>query len=199
MVRADLATGDAANCTILTRQDEYCAPCPVGSACQDFTTLYSVEPVASQGYWRSALKTGDDNSDGIFTCPPTRNHRAYCWDFSPCLPGNACEGDNECARGYTEQKCAQCCDWNYATLEDGSQNPDCVDDETGAQLLYHRIYGRCEKCPDNIGWILLGAFLGLVVAGLLGRRLQRKKVDLAIFSIGIDYFQVAHVRHRILP
>jgi hypothetical protein len=190
MIRADLATGATSNCTILTRQDEYCAECPTGSECEDFSTLYSVEPIATPGYWRSALKTGDENSDGIFTCPPNREHRAYCWDFSPCLPGNACEGDNQCAKGYTDEKCAQCCDWNFAKLEDGSPNPDCYHDETGEQLLYHRVYGKCEECPNNILWILLGAFIGVLFACLLARRLQRKKVDLAIFSIGIDYFQV---------
>jgi hypothetical protein len=146
--------------------------------------------VAIQGYWRSALKSGNENSDGIFTCPHKRSHRAYCWDFSPCLPGEACEGDNVCKKGYTEDKCAHCCDWNFAKLEDGSKNPNCFDDVTGEQFLYHRIYGKCEECPDNIGWILFGTFLALIFFGLVGRRLQRKKVDLAIFSIGVDYFQV---------
>ena len=190
LVRTELRTGEVTNCTLLTRTDEFCSVCPTGSACGDFTTLYSVEPIAEVGYWRSALKTGDDNHDGIFTCPDERKHRPYCWDFSPCLPTESCLGDNECLKGYTDVKCAQCCDWNYAKLEDGSKNPDCFDDETGEQFLYHRIYGKCEECPDNIKWLLLGAFSFLIFCGLLGRRLQRKKVDLAIFSIGVDYFQV---------
>jgi len=190
LVRAELRTGEVSNCTLLTRTDEYCSVCPTGSACGDFTTLYSVEPIAEPGYWRSALKSGDDNHDGIFTCPDERKHRPYCWDFSPCLPTESCLGDNECLKGYTDVKCAQCCDWNYAKLEDGSKNPDCFDDETGEQYLYHRMYGKCEECPDNIKWLILGAFTFLIFCVLLGRRLQRKKVDLAIFSIGVDYFQV---------
>ena len=60
----------AANCTVLTRQDEYCAECPAGSECADFTTRYSVEPVAVEGYWREQLREGETSASGIadFRC-----------------------------------------------------------------------------------------------------------------------------------
>jgi hypothetical protein len=58
------------------------------------------------------------------------------------------------------------------------------------QLLFYRLYGSCQRCPQHIEW-LLGAFLaGIVIVALIGYRMHKKKVDLGIFSIGIDYFQV---------
>jgi len=94
-----------------------------------------------------------------------------------------------CSKGYTKNKCAECCDIRLGKLSDGSKNPDCWTDED-EQLLYHRMYGKCQKCPDNLLFLVCGALFGIIVALLVGRRMQKKKVDLGIFSIGIDYFQV---------
>ena len=90
--------------------------CAAGSNCSESSTLYSVEPVAQPGFWRSAIPDGEDG----FACDPGRRHRPYCWDFAPCAPENACAGDNLCQKGYTEDKCAQCCDFNF------KDNPNCA-------------------------------------------------------------------------
>jgi hypothetical protein len=193
MSNAELATGERSNCTILSRQDEFCVPCPPGSECADFTTLFSVEPISVVGFWRDAVKEGDPFYPQ-FRCDQKRKHRPYCWDFQPCSPPEACAGSNTCSKGYTMNKCAQCCDIRLGKLDDGSKNPDCYTEE-GEQLLYHRMYGKCEKCPQNMLFLLCGALAFLIVAGMTGRRMQKKKVDLAIFSIGVDYFQVA-TTHR---
>jgi hypothetical protein len=189
MVNEELATGKRTNCTILSRQDEYCVPCPAGSECADFTTLFSVEPISVPGFWRDEVQEGDPFYPQ-FRCDPRRRHRPYCWDFQPCSPPEACAGSNTCSKGYTMNKCAECCDIRLGELPGGKKNPDCWT-EAGDQLLYHRIYGKCEKCPENMLFLLMGAFAFLIVAGLVGRRMQKKKVDLAIFSIGVDYFQVS--------
>ena len=180
MVNAELSGGGRANCTVLTRRDEHCVRCPAGSNCSESSTLYSVEPVAQPGFWRSAIPDGEDG----FACDPGRRHRPYCWDFAPCAPENACAGDNLCQKGYTEDKCAQCCDFNF------KDNPNCAGtlDKNGDVQIYHRVYGNCEKCPDNIYLLLIMAACALVVAVLVGWRMHKKRVDLGIFSIGVDYF-----------
>jgi hypothetical protein len=62
--------------------------------------------------------------------------------------------------------------------------------DDGTQLLYHRLYGKCEKCPDNVIYLLIAAGVAIIIAGVVGYRMHQKKVDLGIFSIGVDYFQV---------
>ena len=185
LVNAELASGERANCTVLTREDEYCAPCPTGSACVDYTSLYSVEPVSVPGFWRASRRAGAEGFPG----DPRRSHRPYQWDFLPCGPSEACLGNNVCKRGYTSQpeKCAACCDRNV----NRDASPECrILDNEGGDVFFHRIYGKCEKCPQNIELLLLTALVALVVMALVGWRLHRKKVDLGIFSIGVDYFQV---------
>ena len=57
MLRAELATGLRSNCTILTNKDEFCSKCPMGSSCDDFTTLYSVEPISTYGFGAASSRT----------------------------------------------------------------------------------------------------------------------------------------------
>ena len=102
-------------------------------------------------------------------------------------------GDNTCAKGYTEERCAQCCDRKFGRLSSGEKNPTCWNEDRTEQLLYYRLYGKCAKCPDNILWLLIGGLCALVMIVLVGWRMHKKKVDLAIFSIGVDYFQVLAV------
>lgn len=59
-----------------------------------------------------------------------------------------------------------------------------------SKQYYHRIYGSCQKCPSNIPALLGGLAIMLFFGSILGYRMSKKKVDLGIFSIGIDYFQV---------
>merc|ERR1719456_845143 len=87
--------------------------------------------------------------------------------MEPCEPAWSCLGNNTCEVGYTGSRCAQC--------------------ERGK---YFRINGECEKCPDSPYLVL--AFLGAaaVVAAAVGWVLNRKQVNIAFMSIGVDYFQV---------
>jgi hypothetical protein len=88
-----LVDGERANCTALTRQDEYCLPCPPGSVCPASNGVLPVEPVAAVGYWRS-----------VVPCGPERVHRSQCYTFDSCSPTDACTGDNRCSVGYTGEK-----------------------------------------------------------------------------------------------
>lgn len=88
-----LVDGARVNCTALTREDEYCLPCPPGSVCSASNGVLPVEPVAAVGYWRS-----------IVSCGSERSHRSQCYAFDSCSPTEACTGHNRCSVGYTGEK-----------------------------------------------------------------------------------------------
>jgi hypothetical protein len=43
--------GEMQNCTVISREDEYCRPCPGGASCE-VNTQFNEEPIAQEGYWR---------------------------------------------------------------------------------------------------------------------------------------------------
>ena len=103
-------------------------------------------------------------------CNPARQHREYCNHVVACEPKAACTGNNECAVGYISvapvHRCAECAD------------------------RYYRRAGECVECPDN-PWILIAAFLAMAICLCVsGYILNRKAVNLAFLTIGMDYFQV---------
>jgi hypothetical protein len=55
---------------------------------------------------------------------------------------------------------------------------------------FFRIAGKCRHCPNN-PWLLIVGFLVIVLfAAVIGYLLNRKSVNIAFLSIGVDYFQV---------
>ena len=95
----------------------------------------------------------------------------------PCSPASACLGDNHCAEGYMSKapmyRCASCA------------------------LHYYARAGSCIKCPDSPYALVIGFILIVIAAVGLGVFLNKRGVNVAVISIGVDYFQVgarAHVR-----
>ena len=191
--------GTETNCTALTPMDEYCVDCPPGSVCEEPNRVFPIEPESLAGYYRESYPSS------VQRCDTDRLHRAECYGFSPCEPAEACLGMNVCEDGYTRNKCAQCCDVYNQNLRDPATgallldefghpqlNTECINDE-GEPLKFYRLNGLCEPCPSN-PWLLVAMFFSaFVVFGLIAWTLRRKKVELTILSIGIDYFQVLSI------
>eukprot|EP00520_Triparma_pacifica_P008947 CAMPEP_0118663976 /NCGR_PEP_ID=MMETSP0785-20121206/17747_1 /TAXON_ID=91992 /ORGANISM="Bolidomonas pacifica, Strain CCMP 1866" /LENGTH=4925 /DNA_ID=CAMNT_0006557813 /DNA_START=422 /DNA_END=15195 /DNA_ORIENTATION=+ len=177
------------NCTVISREDEYCRPCPGGSTCE-VNTQFNEEPVAQEGYWRldvlaSPEACGEDYNE--------RNHRTTCYDVVPCNPSTACEGENKCNYGYTGVKCDFCCDMMHRYITDhfGRKipNPECTH-EDGSWVKYFRQYGECAPCPSN-PWMIVALLVGgLSVFGTIAYIMKKKHVSLGIFSIAVDYLQI---------
>jgi hypothetical protein len=88
----------------------------------------------------------------------------------PCDPPSSCLGDNVCARGYRSKsplwKCSDC------------------------DLGFYHQGATCIKCPDSPWALVIGFTLLVVVAGCVGYFLNQKGVNIAVVSIGLDFFQV---------
>ena len=94
------------NCTVISRHDEYCQPCPGGAICEN-NPHYSEEPESMYGYWKFEVPVTEENCGDSFE---ERKHRENCYEVVPCAPADACVGENKCGYGYTGEKCNYCCD-----------------------------------------------------------------------------------------
>ncbi len=55
---------------------------------------------------------------------------------------------------------------------------------------------QCAKCPDNPWLLIVGFIVIIIAAGIIGYVLNKKSVNTAFLSIGIDYFQVLAIFSR---
>ena len=88
----------------------------------------------------------------------------------PCDPPESCVGNNFCAEGY-------------ASLPPMFRCSSCAKG-------YFKSVGQCIKCPDSPAALLVGMFLLLIFVAVGGFYLNKKQVNIAVVSIGIDFFQV---------
>jgi len=150
------------------------SPAAICDGVFDEATRLGTEPYANFGWWKKDLPTHDAASgEADPLCPAERAHRAVFPLFMPCDPPESCLGNNTCASGYVGERCAQC---------------------TAGE--FYRIQGECQKCPED-AWMLIAGFFGAaVVIVLFGFIFTRAKVNLGVFSIGVDYFQVISIFAR---
>ena len=143
------------------QEGEFCLPCPTGATCEGGFE----EPRATAGWYNLNGTTQDSGR-----CHELRSERTTCNYVVPCEPKEACIGNNMCAVGYKSKE---------PTLR-------CADCDDG----YYRRAGECIECPDNPLMLVIGflcAAVGLCIAGYI---MNKKSVNLAFLSIGVDYFQV---------
>jgi hypothetical protein len=88
----------------------------------------------------------------------------------PCDPPESCTGDNYCALGYASKPPL----WKCASCDKG----------------FYRQSSACIKCPDSPWALVIGFTLLVVFAGCAGYFLNQKNVNIAVVSIGLDFFQV---------
>ena len=110
------------------------------------------------------------NGSYATACPPSMKVPGRDVCVVPCLPADACIGDNFCSDAYMSKepffRCGSCAPGYY--------NND----------------GPCIKCPDSPAAIIIGFVLMISVGAAAAYWLDKRNVNLAFVSIGIDYFQV---------
>jgi hypothetical protein len=167
------------------RPGEFCAPCPLGAVCAGFnsdlvikTDPESVFDGGTHTYPRPVigwfnLNSSDSKTSAMYGACPEQIASEYpgrdvC--IVPCDPKDSCIGDNFCAYGYrsTEPmfRCSTC------------------------DVGFYRRAIDCVKCPDSPWALVIGFVLLVMAGGGLAYVLNKKKINLAFISIGVDYFQV---------
>jgi hypothetical protein len=170
---------------------ETCLPCPAqypkdpqytGAVCDGYITntlLFESRftyPRPLKGWYnlnssdRNSIKWGAPGESMMSTCPEgfQTEMRDVC--IAPCDPPESCLGDNICAFGYASKPPA----WRCSNCDTG----------------FYRRNIECIKCPDSPWGLVIAMFLLIVFAGALGYFLAQKGVNIAVVSIGIDFFQV---------
>lgn len=66
----------------------------------------------------------------------------------------------------------------------------CIPHSAPATATYFRQNGECVPCPRQAWLLILLFFIMAVVLCIGGWLLNRKNVNIAFLSIGVDYFQV---------
>ena len=120
--------------------------------------------------------------------------RRLCPRIESCEPKEACLSNNTCATGYVSRydkttfegdRCLE----GHSELPDGATcyAPKCSECDPTSHF---RLEGECTPCP-TIPWLLpLLLGVSIIFASLAMFVFTRMKVNLAVASIGIDYFQV---------
>jgi len=118
------------------------------------------------GSWGGA----DPAASQMLACPDGFQDAGRDVCIVPCDPPGSCLGNNFCAFGYASKppmwKCSNC--------------------DTG----FYKRNNECVKCPDSPWALVIGFTLLVAFAGCVGYFLNQKGVNIAVVSIGLDFFQV---------
>ena len=176
---------------------ETCLPCPAqvpatpiltGAYCAGYRPYSSASnpidpaaftyPVPLAGNYNlnssdtNTLKWGAPGESQMEACPSgfqqQQGGRDVC--IVQCTNTAACLGNNLCAYGYASKPPLWACSY-------------C---DTG----FYESAGSCIKCPDSPYALIIGFCLLVVVAGCIGYFMNQKGVNIAVVSIGLDFFQV---------
>ena len=167
---------------------EICTPCGepeiTGFLCNNTAAAGSQEnPVAIAGWWNieydvdgplskycSSEVLAGTNFDHFNVTGERIPARTACPSMWPCVPNEACLGNNTCAYKYLDEpdneRCSRC------------------------DIGFFRLNGECIPCPKNAWIIITGGVLAILTGVYIAHKLNEKKVNLGIISIGVDYAQV---------
>ena len=118
----------------------------------------------AQGSLCSACPTGGQCAGGLEEPYPQYGYfKQDAFTFLVCKPANACPGgpSNACGAGDEGGGCTRCAD------------------------RYYRLKGVCEACPDTAWLMIVGVCTALLICGVAGFYLNKKKINLAGLSIGV--------------
>ena len=110
------------------------------------------------------------NGSQATACPPGQAFSGRDVCLVSCLPIDACVGANACAEGYESKaplfRCGSCASGYY--------NND----------------GVCVRCPSSSAAIIVGMSLMICVGAAGAYWLDKRNINVAFVSIGMDYAQV---------
>ena len=146
-------------------------------------------PVAKAGYY--GFEVNSTSNDGVRLCNATAaaKHRT-CHYVLACMPPEACNAGNNCSvvlEGERDTAGKRLEEHGYSNhTMAGEYQPRC----SSCARNYYRVGGLCEPCPKNFALIAAIFLVGALVLCVAGYFMHVYKVNLAMISVGIDYFQV---------
>ena len=148
---------------------QWCLKCPIGATCQGYIDLQLkpitpfADPVPIVGYFNL-------NGTMLSACPPAIALPGRTSCIVPCVPSDACTGENVCATGYMSKppyfRCASCATGYFL------QGPYCV------------------QCPNSPIALIVGIACLFIGVALLGYFLNKRGVNIGYISIFVDWAQV---------
>jgi len=151
---------------------EVCLSCPEGATCAGYADRYRGGIEGNHTYPVPKPTFFNLNGTMAEACSPDVKGQYPGRDVCivACEPPEACLADNVCAEPYRSTapyyRCSTC------------------------NLGFYRRNGECVKCPDSPYAVIIGFVALVVVAGVVAYVLNKRKINIAFISIGIDYFQV---------
>merc|ERR1711871_1171657 len=130
--------------------------------------------------------------------------RSFCPYVMPCEPSEACHSNNTCSNGYISKyeayltsdrsDGALVCHPLHSVLPNGlCFAARCGMCDITPDNPHFRLEGRCVPCPA-IPWLLPAGMVFVCLCGAVGMfLLNRSGINLAILSVGIDYFQTLSI------
>jgi hypothetical protein len=163
------------------RPGELCLPCPLNgdaAVCKGFASDQRsllapggtaegthTYPVPRAGFYDLNSTSGMNAS-----CPPQIVIAGRDSCIVSCDPPEACLPGNLCSDAYRSIpplfRCGTC------------------------NIGFYRRNAECVKCPDSPYALVIGFVLLVVAVAVVGYILNKKKINIAFISIGVDYFQV---------
>jgi hypothetical protein len=171
------------------RENETCIPCPAqnedpakrGAECRGYVAPAAGSPGVHTyprplpGWFNLNSTDSITRANGVTesmlaACPDGYQDSGRDVCIVPCDPPESCVGNNFCAFGYTSTspmfRCASC--------------------DKG----FYKRAGQCIKCPDSPAGLFVGFAVLVVFVASVGFFLNQKGINIAVISIGIDFFQV---------
>jgi hypothetical protein len=173
------------------KNGETCLPCMTGAVCAGFDESRIVPGTQSEidggshtyprpiaGWYNlnssDAYTTALGFTDGMGSiCPDSFRVPGRDVCVAPCEPVEACLADNYCASGYTSKPPM----WRCSSCDKG----------------FYKRGTECVRCPDSPYALVIGFTLLVVFGGALAYWLNKRNVNLAFISIGVDFFQVISI------
>ena len=177
--------------------NETCAPCPAsnenspalaGAVCDGFVDYLPnfaakfTYPRPLPGWfnlnssdsttldWASSHNLLPSDVSMLSVCPASFRDLGRDVCIVPCQPASSCLANNFCSLGYASKppmfRCTSCANG------------------------YFRSATLCARCPDSPAAVIVIVVLVLIIVAGMGYWLNKRQINLAIISIGIDFFQV---------
>lgn len=149
--------------------NETCVACPAGGQCVGFNASAS-DPASRYPYPTAIAGFFNLNGAMASACPSGNAVPGRDVCIVACVPADACDKSNVCSTGYASKppfyRCGSCA------------------------ANYYPTGNTCALCPNSPYSIVVVFVLAVLLGGAAAYVLNKKNINIAFISIGLDFMQV---------